>query len=147
MPTVIHKAGEGEKLAAGASTILLKADAEVTDGAFALAETVVAPGFPGPPPHFHEKLHDVFYVLEGTLTVLVGEQEHELGPGDFAHIAPGTVHTFSNRTDSEARVLNLSTPGGFEAYLRELSEAMAGGEFDPAVVAGIAERYDIKLAN
>jgi mannose-6-phosphate isomerase-like protein (cupin superfamily) len=87
----------------------------------------------------------MFFVLDGTLTVLVGEEEHELGPGDFAHVAPGTVHTFSNRSDSEVRMLNLSTPGGMDAYLRELAEATAGGEFDPAVVAEIAGRYDIKL--
>jgi hypothetical protein len=33
-----------------------------------LGEAVVAPGFPGPPPHFHERLHDTLYVLDGTLT-------------------------------------------------------------------------------
>ncbi len=126
--------------------VVLKATTEDTDDAFVFAESVVAAGFPGPPPHYHERLHDVFYVLEGTLTVLVGEEEHELGPGDFAHIAPGTVHTFSNPGETEVRVLNLSTPGGFDAYLRELSGLMVGGDFDPAAVAEIAERYDIELA-
>ncbi len=145
MPTVIHKAGEGEAVAAGGASIVLKASTEETDGAFVLAETVVEPGFPGPPPHFHERLHDVFYILEGTLTVLVDDTEHEMGPGDFAHISPGTVHTFSNRSDSDVRVLNLSTPGGFDAYLRELAE-LTSGEFDPTDVAKVAERYDIKLA-
>ena len=33
---------------------------------------MIEPGFPGPPPHIHEHVHDMFTVLDGALTVRVG---------------------------------------------------------------------------
>ena len=29
-----------------------------------MSESTIAPGFGGPPPHTHQRLHDMFYVLE-----------------------------------------------------------------------------------
>ena len=92
-------------------------------GRFFLSETDVAPGFPGPPPHVHDELVDSFYVLEGTLTVTVGHEEVELGPGGFACALPGTRHTFANRSGGRVRFLNINAPGGFEHYMRELAAA------------------------
>jgi quercetin dioxygenase-like cupin family protein len=144
--SVVHNPGGGEELSIGGSSLFIKADSAATDGTFAMTETTLEPGFPGPPPHFHEAFNDVFYVLDGTVTVRVGDEVHELGPGGFACITPGTVHTFSNATEVPARVLNLSIPGGFEGYLRDMAAAMEGGGFEPAVAAEIAQRYDFKLA-
>jgi hypothetical protein len=62
---VVHRPGEGERHPAGpASEIVIKATGEDTGGSFCLSEITAEPGFPGPPPHFHERLHDTFYVLE-----------------------------------------------------------------------------------
>jgi quercetin dioxygenase-like cupin family protein len=85
---VVHLPGEGERHAAGSSEILIKATGEQTAGTFFLSESTLAPGFPGPPPHRHERLVDVFYVLEGVLTVRLAEETHELGPGSFVCVQP-----------------------------------------------------------
>jgi hypothetical protein len=61
---VIHGPGEGERHSAGGtSAIIIKATADDTAGSFFLSETTIEPGFPGPPFHRHERLHDMFYVL------------------------------------------------------------------------------------
>ena len=52
----------------GSAQIVIKAAGEQTGGSFFLAESTLAPGFAGPPPHRHRELHDMFYVLEGTLS-------------------------------------------------------------------------------
>jgi quercetin dioxygenase-like cupin family protein len=80
----------------GPNRLEIKATSENTDGRFFLSESTIAPDFPGPPPHVHDQLCDMFYVLEGTLTVLFEGTEHELGPGSFVCVAPGDVHTFRN---------------------------------------------------
>src|SRR5437764_9540161 len=107
MSTVIHRPGDGEHHAVGASSLTLKATSQDTGGGFFLSETEVEPGFPGPPLHRHRELTDMFYVLEGTLTLAVDGEEREAGAGTFACIPPGTAHTFANRSDAPVRVLNF----------------------------------------
>ena len=139
---VIHRSGEGEVHRAGAnSTVIIKARSEDTAGSFYLSEMTIEPGFPGPPPHRHERLHDMFYVLDGVLTMQVGDEVHDLGPGTFVCAPPGVVHTFSNRSDAPVRVLNLQTPGGWESYIRELGEAAKSGPLTPEVIGPIASQY------
>src|SRR5919202_1846800 len=143
MRAVVYRPGEGEVIA-GPSSVTIKATAEDTGGSFYLGESVIPPGFPGPPPHVHERMHDMFYVLEGTLTMRVGEETLELAAGGFACAPPGVVHTFSNRSAAPVRFLNLATPAGFEHYMRELSAVMAKGTPTSEEIGAIAARYDFK---
>ena len=142
-----HPPGEGERIAAGeGSAIVLKATGDTTGGSFFMSETTIAPGFPGPPPHKHRHLHDMFYVLEGVLTMRLGEATHEVAAGSFVCVPPGIVHTFSNAGTAPARFLNMNTPSGFEHYMRELGEAARRGALTPEVMGPIASRYDFQPA-
>ncbi|TML68239.1 MAG: cupin domain-containing protein [Actinobacteria bacterium] len=122
------------------------ADADHALGAMGLVEYTAPAGFPGPPVHVHEHTWDAYYVLEGCLTMRLGDDRLELAPGDVAVVPPGTVHGFSNTLETPARFLGVHAPGGFERYFRELAAALADGPPDPAVIAGIAARYDVKNA-
>jgi quercetin dioxygenase-like cupin family protein len=147
MPAVLHGPGEGERIAAGAgSEILIKVTGAETADSFFLSETTAAPGFPGPPLHRHKALHDMFYVLECTLTMDVDGERRELGPGSFACVPPGIAHTFSNPSAGPVRFLNFSTPGGWEHYMRALGEAARSGPLTPEVMGPIASRYDFEPA-
>ncbi len=87
----------------------------------------------GPPLHFHAEQEDSFFVLEGVLTVQLGDDVVELGPGDFATAPPGAPHSFTNaRADQGAcRTVNLLTPGiGFDRYLSQLKQAAAKGDHE-----------------
>ena len=81
MTAVIRAPGEGERHAAGPAEVVLKATADETGGALFLAEATVPPGSPTPPPHRHERMYDMFWVLEGILTVRVGTTRETPGPG------------------------------------------------------------------
>jgi quercetin dioxygenase-like cupin family protein len=143
---VVHGPGEGERLGVGPSQTLIKATGEDTGGTFFLAESTIAPGFPGPPPHRHEQLHDMFYVLEGKLTVRVGERTQEVGAGTFICVPPGVVHTFSNPGDAAVRFLNFNTPAGWENYMRDLAAAAQAGPLTPESIGRVASRYDFHPA-
>jgi quercetin dioxygenase-like cupin family protein len=146
MDALLQGPGEGEHHDAGSAQILIKADGEHTGGSFYLAESTLAPGFAGPPPHRHRRLHDMFYVLEGTLTLLLGEETVEAGPGSFACVPPGVVHTFRNDSDGAVRLLNFNTPAGFEHYMRDLAEAARSAPLTPDVIGSVASRYDFDVA-
>lgn len=147
MGPVILRPGEGERLEMGASTVFIKAGSEQTDGTLFLGESTLAPGFSGRPPHIHETFYDMIYVLEGTLTLRVGDDTISAEAGTFACIPPGTVHTFSNPGDAVVRILIFKTPAGWENYMRELRDAAKPGTPPaPEEIAKIASRYDFKPA-
>ena len=120
MSAIVHRAGAGDSLFDG--RIVLKselAELSVTESWFATAR-------PGADPHLHRAHADSFYVLEGELVLLIGDQEHVLGPGACACAPPGVVHSFRSLTP--ARFLNLHTPdGGFAANLRAIDRGEPGG--------------------
>jgi oxalate decarboxylase/phosphoglucose isomerase-like protein (cupin superfamily) len=88
----------------------------------------------------------MFYVLDGTLTLRLGDRTIEAGPGSFACVPPGVVHTFRNDSDDPVRLLNFNTPAGWENYMRDLAEAAQSAPLTPEVIAGVASRYDFEFA-
>jgi quercetin dioxygenase-like cupin family protein len=138
--------GDGTTYEVGTATSLFKATGEATAGFFSLAEVALQPGTSGPPPHSHRELLDSFYVLEGTLTVQVGEEALAAPPGTYACIPPGVVHTFANLSGEPVRFLNLNTPGGWEDYIRDLAAATpADGPPDPRLMGEILARHDLEI--
>ena len=106
---------------------------------------MIEQGFPGPPPHVHDTLHDMFFVLEGTLTMRLGDETMEAGPGTFICVPPGVVHTFSNRSETAVRFLNFNTPSGWEDYMGDLGNELATGRRPtPEEIGRIASRYDFR---
>ena len=146
MDPIVVRPGEGEKVNVGGNEVVFLSESEKTGGALGLVDYTAAPGFPGPPPHRHREITDMFFVLEGTLTFRVGDETLEAGPGTFVAVPPGTVHTFSNQGSEPARFLGLVSPGGFEQYFKELAGAVGDGPIDPEVAGKISARYDIEPA-
>ena len=88
-----------------------------TGGRSTTFEELCPPGVVAPP-HVHDDEEEAFFVLEGNLVFLLGDQEIEAPPGTYIHIAPGTLHGF--RCDSEVgRVFNTLVPGGFDHGISE----------------------------
>lgn len=145
-PTVLN-AGDGEHHDIGAgSAVVIKAAGADTGDSFFLSETTIAPGFAGPPSHRHERLHDMFYVLEGSLAIRLGDQTHSIGAGGFVCVPPGVIHSFSNPGASPVRFLNFNTPAGWEHYMRELGQASTDGPLTRDVIGRIASRHDFHVA-
>jgi quercetin dioxygenase-like cupin family protein len=142
MRAVIHRPGDGERHGVGGSEILIKATGDDTAGSFFMSEATIEPGFPGPPPHQHERLHDMFYVLDGVLTMQLTEETLEVEAGTFVCVPPGVKHTFSNPSDTAVRFLNFNTPAGWEDYMRDLAVAAQAGPLTPESIGQVASNYD-----
>jgi quercetin dioxygenase-like cupin family protein len=83
--------------------------------------TRFGPGRDGAAPHIHRTHCDLFYVLAGELTFLVGpEREEQILPaGTLAFAPPFLVHGFRNGSDRDLRYFNIHAPGaGFADFLR-----------------------------
>lgn len=106
--------GEGRAYAMGGMNAVFKADEAETAATYSVSEWWLEPYAAGPGPHSHAQNDDVFYVIEGTVTFLLGERWTPVPKGGFVRAAPGVVHDFRNDTDRRAGFLNLYVPGGFE---------------------------------
>ena len=137
--------GEGTSLQLLGNRLEIKASSEHTGDAFAVLEYRMAARTPGPPPHFHQRTDEAFYVLEGELTFHLGDRSVEAGPGAFVLVPRGVVHTFENAARSEARFLEVAAPGAFAGYFEEVLAALpaGGGPPDPETIASLYEKYDI----
>src|SRR5262245_13441714 len=80
-------------------------------GACFICEGMVPPGG-GPPPHIHHHEEESFYLLQGSLTIQAAEQTFRASPGDFVHIPRGTVHSFRNDGNVDAKALVVVSPAG-----------------------------------
>jgi mannose-6-phosphate isomerase-like protein (cupin superfamily) len=95
------------------------ADGEETGDRYCVSEWWLEAGESGPGPHSHEGNEELFYVLEGTMTFLAGEDVVDAPRGTFLRIPAGVLHDFQNRGDARAGVLNVFIPGGFEQLIRQ----------------------------
>lgn len=106
--------GQGRVYTCGSMTAIFKADENETNEKYSVSEWWLAPNSAGVGAHQHEENDEVFYVLEGTTTILVGEKWIDAEKGSFIRIPAKTIHDFCNRTDTKTGVLNFFIPGGFE---------------------------------
>jgi quercetin dioxygenase-like cupin family protein len=60
--------------------------------------------------HYHEVMEENFFVLEGTVTIVVDGKEHILNPGQFIHIEPGEVHYVINKSSAAVRMTACLAP-------------------------------------
>ena len=112
----------------------LKVTGADTGGAYALLEFTIPPGGTGSPLHYHAATEETLYLVEGELTVHVGERTDRAAAGSCILVPRGTVHTFKNTGAQPARLLIILSPADLEAYFVELAELMSAspaGQLDP----------------
>lgn len=92
---------------------------EETNNAFFQFEAIVPKGG-GPPPHVHSREEETFYVVSGSLEILLGDETYYAKRGDFVYIPRGTVHRFKNVGSDVAVQLVTFVPAGMEKFFREV---------------------------
>jgi mannose-6-phosphate isomerase-like protein (cupin superfamily) len=131
----------GEHLLFGEVTILIRASAETTRGAFTLFEEV--PPLVDTPRHVHGNEDELFYVLEGEHIFQVGEDEFRVGPGGLVFAPRGVPHAQRRVVPRTGRLLVLTSPAGFEGFFRELAAAHEAGTLGPDAYASASQKYRI----
>jgi quercetin dioxygenase-like cupin family protein len=138
--------GEAEKRWMGDTFTYFLATGETTGDAFCLVDEEAPRGM-SVPLHRHPDDMESFYVLEGELTIFIGEEGTKAPAGSFAHVPGGEVHGF--RVESErARYLILTTPrhGAFYEAITRASGPDGGPPEDEADgPSGIGEKYGIEF--
>jgi quercetin dioxygenase-like cupin family protein len=129
--------GEGRTLPG----ILFKVAAHEAAGAFSIVEHPYPPGVLIPP-HVHDAADQVTYVIEGEIGVRVGDDVFQAAAGAYVIKPSGIPHTHWNAASHPARVMEITTPGGFETFFDELGALHAHpGPPDPAALEELGRRH------
>jgi quercetin dioxygenase-like cupin family protein len=110
----------------------------------------VAPRSFGAPPHIHKDEDEYFYVIEGELSVLNGEEVVVAPAGSMATLTRGHLHAFWNASDRTTRVLLTIAPGKFgdffdEVVVRLREEKAADPEAVGAIMTKLAAERNVEM--
>jgi quercetin dioxygenase-like cupin family protein len=94
-----------------------------------------------PPLHIHHAQDEGFLLLDGDLSLFLPGREIRLEPGEFVLAPRGVPHAYQVG-DAPARFLVLSTPAGFEEFVRDVAEL---DELTPESLTATAAARDIEI--
>jgi quercetin dioxygenase-like cupin family protein len=145
------QAGQGEARWWFAGLAEIKATAEDTGGLLTIVEVTEPPGAEAPL-HVHHREDEGFWILEGEVTLYVGDEKIEASAGDFAWGPRDIPHRYAVGPNG-CRMLFICTPAGFEGLVRDMSVPAETRTLPPAsddepdmeLVATVAQKYGAEL--
>jgi quercetin dioxygenase-like cupin family protein len=112
--------------------LTVKAGGPETGNSFSQIETDDPRGT-ATPVHVHHNEDETFYVVEGEVTVLVGDERIDLSAGDFAFAPRDIAHAYVVRSE-RARMLVTLSPAGLEELFVACGVPVTGEEPPPGEV-------------
>ena len=106
----------------------------------------------GPPLHIHHNADETFYVIDGQLTIYIGDERVEAGPGDFVFGPQGVPHAYVAQSE-QAEFLVTFAPASMDRFFEELGgvpvvpgePAPAASYPDPEGFARGAARWGVEI--
>ena len=119
----------------------IKASAAETNGAFTLIEQLAPAGF-GPPLHVHHIEDELFFIVDGTVRFRCGDRDIDVTAGASVFLPKSIPHAFRVQGSNPARLLQFTSPGGFDQFVEEVSVPAPQHVLPPAgpPPAGLIER-------
>lgn len=128
----------------------IKADADQTGGGFTVVEFLDFEGS-SVPLHINDRWDRGFYVLDGEYLFVIGDDAVAASSGTWVFVPRNTPHAW--RCDSaEGRLLNVTVPGGFEEFYRQVGKSVTDrtqlpprSEPEVEALSGTASRYGVTI--
>ena len=122
----------GEYRGLGVSAIDFKVSSQDSSSLFIVENTFREKG--GPARHLHYDQDEWFYAVEGEFIIEVGQERHQLKPGDSLLGPRGVPHVWAYVGDTRGKILIVFSPAGkMEAFFREVTKSNAMPPQDPAL--------------
>ena len=125
-PPTLRKPKEGRTIAVVGDVYRFLATGNETAGKYAMWEAIVPPGG-GPPPHVHSREEESFYILEGEVTLTIGDERVVATARTFVNMPVGIPHSFRNESALPAKMLISIAPAGLEKMFFEFGLLLADG--------------------
>ena len=117
--SLVVRPDEGRAYEMGRMRAVFFADGDETGDRYSISEWSLEARTEGPGAHSHPDDH-VFYVIEGTLGLVLDGQREEAPRGSYAVIPGGVQHDFDNPGAETCRFISINAPAGFEQMMPQL---------------------------
>lgn len=139
---ILTDAGGGHTFTMLGTTMRLIATAADTGGRYTVIEQVTPPGW-GPPRHIHSREDEIFYILDGSYELHVGDERRTVSAGASAILPRNIPHGFRNVASTPSRLVFVITPGGLEEYF--LAVARCSPAPSPPQLVELARPFGLTL--
>src|SRR3712207_8679147 len=102
----------GERLEFWGTTIVVRASADSTGGAFTLLEEETP--LLDTSRHVDRETDELYYVIEGEHVFVCGDQAFTVGPGGTLFLPHGVPHSHRRAVSRTGRLLCTASPAGIE---------------------------------
>jgi mannose-6-phosphate isomerase-like protein (cupin superfamily) len=141
----VLKSGEGTQGWLGGLGVRFMIPGGDSNGGLSLVEHPLQPRALAAPLHRHSREDEYSVIVNGRVGALLGDDVVYGGPGDLIWKPRGQWHTFWNAGDTQANLLEIISPAGFEKYFEELIAIFGDGKPRPEQIGPIAARYGLEL--
>jgi quercetin dioxygenase-like cupin family protein len=114
----------------------VKASVASTGGAITVMVSASTKG--GAPRHVHHREDECFYVIDGAISVEIGDEGYEAVKGSFVFLPRDVPHAW-DVLSGEATVMIITVPAGFEDFMREWEAAEGDARSE------VTQRYGMEL--
>ncbi|HEX8799394.1 MAG TPA: cupin domain-containing protein [Terriglobales bacterium] len=139
---ILTDAGGGPTFTMLGTTMRLIATAADTGGRYTVIEQVTPPGW-GPPRHIHTREDEIFYILDGSYELHVGDERRTVSAGASMILPRNIPHGFRNVASTPSRLVFVITPGGLEEYF--LAVAKSSPAPNPPQLVELARPFGLTL--
>ena len=136
----VVRRGQGIEYEWSSDHIFVKSVGSLTDGRVSMVEDTLKPGF-HLGRHHHKKMAEIFYILEGELTLIFDDKTVVASAGTTVNVPPNVWH--EAKSENGAKMLSIFSPAGFEDYLAEMKTLSDEQFADEAFMQALNEKYDI----
>jgi hypothetical protein len=135
--------GEGHVYTIGHTfTTAFKVPVEATESQVAVVELTLTPGAMGAPVHKHTYEDEISYVLEGELTLLIGDEVITASRAPtWLSRAASSIH--SGTVAWKPRLVEIIASGHFASYFPELALRPDGRPAEHGRIEALRERYGL----
>jgi mannose-6-phosphate isomerase-like protein (cupin superfamily) len=137
---------EGRQFTVMGAKTMYKATAEDTRGAYSLAIETTLP-HSGLPLHVHHREDEAMYILEGEYEIQCGDRTIRATKGTFVFLPRDVPNRFENVTDAPGSYIYITSPGGFETFMEQMSKAAASDPVDMGKVSQAMRKNGIEWRN
>ena len=117
---IVRLPGQGRAYQMPTMRAVFHADGEESSNRYSVSEWWLEPMSDGPGAHSHEANDEIFRIVDGTMSVLVGDRWIDAPSGSVIVVPAGVTHDYANRTAAPAALFNVFIPGGFEKNMPDI---------------------------
>jgi len=139
---IVVREADAEVLGLAQLSTRLLADSDATGGALSIMRTTMREGVEGARPHTHSQSAELFYILDGQVHLLAGDQVLTASTGDLVIVPPNMAHAFATPAAHSADFLIVQAPGLARFGYFRLVERLNRGEATLEELLASQDLYD-----